>query len=246
MELLDALDARSGVVCTVGAGGKKTTLYTLAGRAAADGIETVLTATVRIPLFDPHVREVVTTDDPVGAIEAAEAWPLGVVPARDGEDRYGGYGTDVVDEVAAADVAELVLVKADGARTREFKAPGDREPQIPASADVVLPIASVQAVGRPLTEAVVHRPERVSAVADLEPGERIEPEHVAAVVASPEGGLKGVPGGATAIPVLNKVDDREWESLAREVAAGIHERADVPRVVLTSMTADEPVVDVVR
>jgi len=36
MDVLEALRAESGIVAVVGAGGKKTTLYTLAERAASD------------------------------------------------------------------------------------------------------------------------------------------------------------------------------------------------------------------
>ncbi len=249
MELETALDARSGTVCVVGAGGKKTTLYTLAdhiGRA-------VVTATVRIPIFDNEVREVVTTDDPAAALREAAAgdgsWPLGLVPGRDKSNRYRGYDRETVDALgdAAADAGDVpVLVKADGARTREFKAPDEREPQIPDSADVVLPVASVHAVGATLDEETVHRPERVASLTDLSLGDTIRAEDVAAVLASAEGGLKGVPPGATPIPVVNKVDDESLERTAREVAAAVHARADVPRVVLTRMVADDPVVDVVE
>lgn len=245
MDLLAALEARSGVVCVVGAGGKKTTLYTLAEHATAAGLRTVVTATVRIPLFDAQVARVVTTTEPVAAIESSEDWPLGVVPGREGEHRYGGYDPAVVDELGALDGVDLVLVKADGARTREFKAPGDHEPQLPDGAGVVCPIASVQAVGRPLDAETVHRPERVGAIADLEPGDRIGPSAIATVLASPDGGLKGVPSGATAVPILNKVDDADAAELGREIATAIHRQTDVPRVVLTSMIGDRPVVDVV-
>lgn len=246
MDIVDALRAESGVVCVVGAGGKKTTLYSLAARTA-DGPapKTVVTATVRIPIFDSHVERVVTTADPIRTVEGTEDWPLGVVPARDGEDRYRGYDTAVVDDLSASDSTDRILVKADGARTREFKAPDDNEPQIPQSADVVLPIASVQVVGKPLTADTVHRPERVAAVADVEPGEQIGVEDVATVLASPDGGHKGVPSDATVLPLLNKVDDGEWASLARDVADAIHEKVDVPHVVLASMVADEPLVEVV-
>lgn len=246
MDLLDALEAREGVVCTVGAGGKKSTLYTLAARAvAADIRRTVVTATVHIPIFDREVARVETTEVPISALEGNIDWPLGLVPERDGEHRYRGYDTDTVDAIARSATTDLVLVKADGARTREFKAPDDREPQIPDRADTVLPIASVQVVGEPLTDELVHRPERVSAITGLEQGDQIEPADVATVLASAEGGLKGVPDGASPIPVLNKVDDDELEATAREIAAGIHERADVPRVALTSMVADNSLVDVV-
>lgn len=244
MDLVSALAADSGVVCAVGAGGKKSTLYALAARLD----RAVVTATVRIPIFDQYVGSVQVTEDPVSAISAASAadWPLGLVPERERSDRYRGYQTAQIDEIAAAGGSETVLVKADGARMREFKAPGEREPQLPECADTVLPIASVQAVGRPLDEETVHRPERVAEITGRAVGETIEPEDVAAVLASPDGGFRGVPDGATVIPVLNKVDDEALADVARSVAERVVSDSAAPRVVLAQMTADEPLVDVVE
>ncbi len=240
MNVVAALDADRGTLCVVGAGGKKSTLYALADRLE----RAVLTATVRIPIFDQHVPAVQVTDAPRAALEDATAFPLGLVPAREDDDRYRGYDPETVDAIASVHDGP-VLVKADGARTREFKAPGEREPQLPSTTDVAVPIASVHAVGRPLTEEYVHRPERVAAITDLEVGDRITPAAVATVVSSDAGGLKGIPADATAIPLLNKVDDADDEETAREIAAAILEQADVPRVVLARM-ADATVVDVVR
>lgn len=246
MALLDAVTSRSGMVCVVGAGGKKTALYTLADLAASDGLRSVVTATVRIPIFDGQVSDVLTTEDPVTAVDATDEWPVGVVPEREGANRYRGYDTAVVEELAESGVADVVLVKADGARSREFKAPGSREPQLPASVTTVLPIASAHAVGKPLTEEVVHRPGRVAAITGLEPGEQIAPKDVAAVLASSEGGRKRVPDGATVIPVINKVDDEQLARAGREIAREVCDRAPVSRVVLTRLIADDPVVDVVE
>ncbi|WP_254763758.1 selenium cofactor biosynthesis protein YqeC [Natrinema marinum] len=243
MDVLEALRADSGVVAVVGAGGKKTTLYALAARAAAErSRRAVVTATVRIPIFDREVESVTVTDDPVAACERTDAWPVGVVPEREG-DRYLGYDPDVIDGLAAADAADLVLVKADGARTREFKAPNDREPQLPESADTVIPIASVEVVGNPLSSEHVHRPERVAAITGRDRGDAIRAVDVARVLASDRGGLKGVPDGATVIPLLNKVDDAERRAIAEEIAMELLERAPpVERVVLARMIDDEPVV----
>lgn len=237
MEITEALPS-DGLTSVVGAGGKKTTLYALAN--ALD--RAVVTATVRIPIFDPHVGRVAVTDDPAGVIGNNEEWPLGIVPEREGEDRYRGYDREVVAELAR-EVDVPLFVKADGARMREFKAPGDREPQVPETTDTVAPIASVHAVGKSLNDAVVHRPERIGAIAGLDPGEEITPETVASVLASPKGGLKDIPEGANAIPLLNKVDTDADETIAREIARGVHERADVERVVLARM-ADAEIVDV--
>ena len=242
MDLTTALDARDATLCVVGAGGKKSTLFALADRLD----RAVVTATVRIPIFDDRVAAVRVTGDPVAAIAdaATEDWPLGLVPERDRSDRYLGYDVATVAEIAAA-APGTTLVKADGARLREFKAPGEREPQIPATADVVVPIASAHVVGEPLTAELVHRPERVAAITGREVGDEIRPVDVATVLASDAGGLKDVPDGATAIPVVNKVDDEADAAAARAVAEGVLDRADVPRVLLTRLIADDPIVEVV-
>ncbi|WP_254536864.1 selenium cofactor biosynthesis protein YqeC [Halomarina litorea] len=231
MDLIEALYA-DGLTCVVGAGGKKTTLYALANAAE----RAVLTATVRIPLFDEQVSRVVVTDDPVGELDGNGEWPLGLVPERE-DDRYRGYDPEVVDDLSAH-APGPVLVKADGARTREFKAPGEDEPRIPEHADTVLPVASVHVVGKPLSEEFVHRPERVADLTGLSTGDTVEPEHVAQVLAHARGGLKGVPRDATVVPVLNKVDDGDLLVTARRIAHGIHdllaEEFHVPHVALTS------------
>lgn len=241
IDLAESLSADAGTVCVVGAGGKKTLIY----RLASELPRSVVTSTVRIPIFDAHVAEVSVTDDPVAVLEAAETWPVGVVPARE-DSRYLGYGPSTVDALGAAGIANVLLVKADGARNRLFKAPGDNEPIIPESADTVLPIASVHVVGEPLDEAAVHRPERVARITGRRLGSDLSAADVATVLASEDGGLKDVPAGATAIPVLNMVDNPPLEATAKDIAAGILDRSAVPRVVLTKLIDDDPVVDVIR
>ncbi|NIB99132.1 selenium cofactor biosynthesis protein YqeC [Halobacterium sp. R2-5] len=239
MDLVDAVDAE-GVVCAVGAGGKKSLLYALAGRVERAAV----TATVRIPIFDEHVSRVVVTDDPATVVRETAEWPVGVVPEREREDRYRGYEPAEIASLADAG-ADAVLVKADGARTRRVKAPGDHEPQIPGCADVVVPIASVRSVGEPLDEGVAHRPERVAAITGRSVGDEIRAEDVATVLAHSDGGMKGIPEGATVIPLVNMADDAALVETAEEIAAGVHERADVPKVVVTSLKADDPVKRVV-
>jgi len=241
MNLVEALAADAPLVCVVGAGGKKTTLYTLANRLD----RAVVTATVRIPIFDDQVAAVEVTPDPVGALREATDWPLGLVPEQERDDRYLGYGRETVTAIRATDGHGPVLTKADGARTRLLKAPDEREPQIPATADTVVPVASAQAVGNPLAEEHVHRPERVAALTDLELGDTITPEAVGTVLASREGGRKRVPSSATVVPLINMVDDDELAETGRAIADAIHARADVSRVVLARML-DAELVDVIE
>ncbi|MFB6102452.1 MAG: selenium cofactor biosynthesis protein YqeC [Haloplanus sp.] len=241
MNLIEALSADVDLVCVVGAGGKKTTLYALATRLN----HAVVTATVRIPIFDEQVAEVVVTRDPVGALRRVTEWPVGLVPERERDDRYLGYDRETVTAIGATPGPETVLVKADGARTRLLKAPDDREPQVPATADTVIPIASARVVGKPLAEEHVHRPERVADITGLDLGDPITATDVGTVLAHRQGGRKRVPPTATVVPLVNMVDDEELAATGREIADAVHDRADVPRVVLARM-ADPRVVDVVE
>jgi probable selenium-dependent hydroxylase accessory protein YqeC len=250
MNLAEALSV-GGCTCVVGAGGKKTTLYALAARLD----RAVLTATVRIPIFDEHVERVAVTGDPAEAIETTTERPLGVVPERERDDRYRGYDPEIVSRVAQT-TDDPLLVKADGARTRWLKAPDDREPQLPEDAGTVLPIASARVVGEALADEHVHRPERVAAITGGEVGDEVRATDVARVLASSEGGLKDVPPEATVVPVVNMVDDADLEAVGREVAREVLDRAGpganrdreptISRVVLARMTAPDPVVAVVE
>lgn len=250
MDPVDAFRAEDAAVAVVGAGGKKTTMYALADRLN----RAVLTATVRIPIFDPHVDTVAVTEEPITALDAATAdrFPLGLVPAQERDDRYVGYERPIVDELIAAHDG-AVLIKADGARMRSFKAPATNEPRIPGRVDVVVPVASAGVVGEPLDEELVHRPERVAAVGrdaglDVAVGDPVTPELVGAVLAADDGGLKDVPDGAAAVPLVNQVD-RVDDAVAEAVADAFHRRLaeradagadvpDVPHVVLASMAED--------
>lgn len=240
MNLETALHAEEGICCFVGAGGKKSTMYRLAERLE----RAVVTATVRIPPFPEHVAAVEVTDDPVTAIDTTSSFPLGVVRAQEGPDRFLGYDPSMVNEFLETR-AKTVLVKADGARMRRFKAPGSNEPQLPSAASTIVPIASVHVIGKPLDEDRVHRVDRVAEITGLDVGDSITPEAMAEVLASNRGGHKEIPTGATVIPLLNMVDNVQLRDTAERVAAELHKRVSVPHVVLGSMTASDPVVSVV-
>ena len=88
---------------------------------------------------------------------------------------------------------------------------------LPPGAATVLPLVSAKIFGQPLCEAVAHRPERVAAVTGAEPGEPLTPEHVARLLTSEHGALRGV-GRATVVPIINMVDDQAKRAAAREAA----------------------------
>lgn len=246
-QLLDLLCARSGLVCTVGAGGKKTTLYRLAalhpGRVA-------LTSTVFIPPFPKDLNAYVVRESAgelLATIAAATATHrriayTGTVTKK---GRFEGVSPVLVDEIHRNCGFDVTFIKGDGARTRMIKAPAQDEPQLPAGVTTVVPLVSAAAIGKPLSERIAHRVEQIVHVTGARVDAALTSSHVARLLASEEGLLKGV-GSANVVPVINMVDDAECrrsaQAAARE-ALRLTDRFD--RVVLASMRAAEPVVDVV-
>ena len=220
MRLSDALDLGDReLVAFVGAGGKKTAMRRLAAEGDERGRDVGYTTTTQMPppadlpvtVTDPEARplELARRDAPIAF---AREW------VRDPErvDRkVRGFDPSLLQSAFDRGLFDWLLVKADGARMREFKAPGSGEPVIPGGATRVVPVASVAAVGEPLTADVVHRPERVASITDTAVGDVITPETIGTVLASPAGGLKDVPDSAVVTPMVNKADTSDRQETAR-------------------------------
>ena len=246
--LLDLLEARSGIVCAVGAGGKKSLLQHLAtshpGRAA-------ITATVFTTYSQEHIGFAVAIDEDAQLLaRVASLDPSqGVAYACPGDKpgRRAGVSAATVERIHHECGFAATYVKADGARMRMVKAPANDEPALPRGCTTVVPVLSARAIGEPLTPVIAHRVGHVERVAGLREGEVITAEHLGRLLASADGMMKAV-GQRRVVPLVNMVDDDAREALARraaEIALGLSDRFD--RVILACLArADRPLVAVVR
>ncbi|HET8701690.1 MAG TPA: selenium cofactor biosynthesis protein YqeC [Nitrococcus sp.] len=246
--ILDVLEAHHGIVCAVGAGGKKTTLYRL---AIAHSGRVGITTTVFMAPFPPELRAarvIVPQAELATAVVASASANRQVLFACPSEkkERLGGLPADLVRPLHESAGFDLTLVKADGARMRQIKAPAPGEPNVPVGTDTVLFVVSAGAIGQPLDEAVAHRVERVEAVTGARRGEPIEPRHVARLLTSETGARQNV-SHARLIPVINQVDTPERRQQARAAAEqALAEDTALTHIVLTSMHQANPIVDVIR
>jgi probable selenium-dependent hydroxylase accessory protein YqeC len=247
-DLLELFGADRGIVCAIGAGGKKSTLYRIA--EAHDG-PWALTATVFTTTFPEMLNLTAVVQDAdslAGAVLAAAAKHrrLGYARPSDKPGRYAGVDPDLIREIHHQAGLALTLVKADGARMRWLKAPKEGEPVLPAGCTTVIPVLSARALGEPLSPRTAHRPERVAAVAGVHEGDIVTPAHLARLLIADAGLLQGV-GDQQVVPVINMVDDDAREALARQAAIAALEQSDrFDRVVLACMRrAGNPVVAVV-
>lgn len=246
--LIDLLGARRGVVCFVGAGGKKSTLYHLAGTHPG---RVAVTSTVHIPYF-PAGRgwcELIERDEHLYAALSSVARSerrVAFATPSDKQGRWAGVSPALLERISRDLAFDAIFVKADGARARLLKAPLPGEPVLPTVTSSVVLLASAAAVGMASTEACVHRPGRLSKMVGIAAGGLIEPRHLVGLIARQCQGLLSVPGRRLT-PVINMVDDHQREHMARDVAHQVlAEVAGLERVVLTSMTRSQPLVAVIE
>ncbi|MFQ6057848.1 MAG: molybdenum cofactor cytidylyltransferase [Anaerolineae bacterium] len=264
MHLSKALNVEKGDVITlVGAGGKTTAMYRLAQELAGAGWRVVTTTTTLIrPPTPAQSEHVILNPDPAallrqlqGALEKHHCVTVATGRIADEKGKLRGLPPDLVARVAALPGVDAVIVEGDGARGRSLKVPAPHEPVVPRATTILVPLAAADALGQPLSQETVHRPERVAALARIAPGDEITPQVVAAVLAHPQGGLKGAPPGARVVPLLNKVEGGEalapWNkdnstglAGAREAARLLLDTPAIERVLLAAVAGDDPVQEV--
>lgn len=222
----------SGLVAIVGGGGKSSLMFAL-----AEGLpgRVVMTTTTRI--FASQLERAESVCRLQGCnwqaeLDAHESSLL--VVGRVEGDRAVGVPPELPAQFLARAGVDWVVVEADGSRMLPVKAPASHEPVIPPEADLLVVVAGIDALSGPIRQ-VAHRPELVSAIAGCSADEVLSPEALAAVLASCEGGLKGIPKQARAVLLLNKVQSASQREAARRVARAALLEPRVERVAIGAL-----------
>jgi len=116
----------------------------------------------------------------------------------------------------------IVIVKTDGARKRWFKAPNHSEPIVPPWSQLCITVVNREILGRPLTDALVHRPERVSELTGLKLGEAISPQAVGTVLTHPDTYARKTPPGTRRVVYISHVASQADLVCAEAIAAQLN------------------------
>jgi probable selenium-dependent hydroxylase accessory protein YqeC len=202
--LCDHIDLPSGsLIAITGAGGKTTTMYTLASELALRGKRVITTTTTQI--FYPELDEtdllIVAPETDVLLKTIGEAWQqyqrVTVAGTVLRKEKLAGLQPEQPYELLVKSDADVVIVEADGARHRMIKAPAEHEPVIPVQTNIALLLMSAEAINQPLSDKIAHRPELVAKVTGINVGDILSPAVIARLMTSEQGALKHVPETAT-------------------------------------------------
>lgn len=206
----------------IGAGGKTTALFQLARQLPPPVIVSATThlGTWQIPLADKHI--IATTPAPLEALEDRMSGVI-LVTGKFKQDRTGPLDNKVITWLREyCEFHSLpLLIEADGSHQKPLKAPDEHEPAIPEFARLVVVVAGLRGLGKPLDQEYVHRPEIFGQLSGLHPGETITPPALIRVLSHLEGGLKNIPAGARRVVLLNQADTLELQSQANALAKGL-------------------------
>lgn len=247
-DLMAALDVgRGDLVSFVGGGGKTTALYRLVAEWRAHGIDAAAAVTTKIAVPAPEDGCALLCAESYEELPARLAPGGAVVFGRRvlPSGKVDGIPPEWCDRLVAEGRAGALAVEADGAARRPVKAPETWEPVVPAATTLFVPVMGLSCVGRPLTDANAFRPERIAQVTGLRPGASLTIEALAALLASPEGLLKGRQPGVRVVALLNQADLPGAQAAGQALAEALLARpGPMDRVVLAALREPSPVREV--
>ena len=238
MKLYAALGIYPGdVVAFAGAGGKSSAIRTLAAELTSEGMKVIVAPTTKMFLgeiadvgtliFSRETSELLS--ETRKALASSDAVVLG--SEKISKDRIGGLAPEVFDQLSS--LADVVLVEADGARDRAIKGTAVHEPLLPEASTLVVAVASIVALGKPVGDEYVHRPEVFSDLTGHGMGQSITATAFARALS--KGSLGKLPESARAAALVTGVTPGQAMSDAAAVARELW-RLDLPKVVFASMS----------
>ena len=175
MKISELLGVGPGLTALLGGGGKTTLMYTLARELRDRGTVLLCTSTkIRRPA-DLPVLEDPSTEEVRAALAKDRVICLGT-PASEGK-----LSAPALPFARLEELADFVLVEADGARGLPVKAHAAWEPVIPENACRSVYVVGADCFGRPIGE-ICHRPERFAALAEAAEADPVTPERLARVI----------------------------------------------------------------
>jgi len=205
-------------ICFTGAGGKTTALFQLARQSKEKLILATATThmgTWQTTLADHHIIVPENTYSIKLPVEG-----LMLITGEVKDNRTQPISNNALNWIHAYSQENKIplFIEADGSRQKPIKAPAEHEPPIPEFADMVVCVAGLSGLQKPLNEDNIHRPEIFSKLTGLAMNKTVSPENLINYLAHPQGALKNIPSSAKKIALLNQADTPQLQSIGSQMA----------------------------
>ena len=209
----------------MGGGGKSAALAHLAAERAATGERVVVGTTTHMCRRElDDVGSLTLHTDPAVLLRRLKDiiadGGIGAVGSRsDHAGKIVGVAPVTIDALWRGDVADCVLVEADGCRGRSLKSFGPHEPQVPSVTTTIVLLAGADVLGQPLREEHVQRAAPLAARIGVPLGSVMTPVLVAAALRDQSRRLRLGWPAARLVVLVNKVEGDAVLAAATATAA---------------------------
>ncbi len=250
MKLHEAFNITHGeVVAFIGAGGKTSTLVSLGYELAEQGWRVLATTTHAINEDQLELMPRAMTPE-AGSAAISEALTqdrfVFLYDRIKGGLAYGP-GPEWITRLMDAVDSDVMLIEADIAGGMPLKAPYNDEPFIPPETSLVVPVASLTALGKPLDAEHVYNVEAIINRYGFVEGTRIKSPWIAQIIRDEQLGLKGVPPSARVIAFLNQASTKGYgRARARLIAKLALRQSRLNGVAIGAVRGTDPIQEIHR
>lgn len=217
-----------GVISFVGAGGKTSLMFHLAGLLAQSGQRVLSTTTTKIFVPTPEQSDTVFVDcDPKMILRLAHSGcqstshVTAVAAHLAGSGKLKGFKPEDIDTFEESGLFDWILVEADGAAGCPLKVPAGHEPVIPSKTNILVSVAGLDVIGKPLSEQTVCRSALAGKLMGLAEGEIITESALACLYIEPSAQFSKAPSNARRFIFLNKADNPDRIEAGERIAGQI-------------------------
>jgi molybdenum cofactor cytidylyltransferase len=256
MRLSEAFGIKKGdLVAFTGAGGKTSALLRLGNELSSEGWR-VLAATTAPAIAMSEIARLPGTlalgksSRPAAvarALDRLSEQPLVFLYSEQVGDRALGLDPELIDALIDAVDSDVMLLEADNARGKPFKAPYINEPFLPAGTSLVIPTVGLDALGQPLDDDHFYNTNAMIDQFGYLPGDRLKAPWIASVLRDEDLGLKDIPANARIAGLINKVPSHGYpRGRARLIAQLMLRSTRIQCVALGSVQMRDPIHEVQR
>ncbi|MCY4008465.1 MAG: selenium cofactor biosynthesis protein YqeC [Chloroflexi bacterium] len=235
---------RGDIVSFIGAGGKTATLHALGHELVEQGWRVLATTSTRIPTeqldFFPSAIQANRSLMEINAALSGQGFVFLYDEIR--ELMASGYPLEKIPALLDSVASDVLLIEADDAAGRPLKAPLEHEPRIPPETTVVVAVASLTALGVPLSKEFVYNHEAIQSRYGFGEGAEILPVWLAQVLRDETLGLKGIPSQARTVVYLNRMNRYRYLR-ARRITHFLLRQKRIDRVAFGSARSADPVIE---
>jgi probable selenium-dependent hydroxylase accessory protein YqeC len=250
IEKIFCLELR-GVVSFVGAGGKTSLMFHLANLLLLAGQRVLTTTTTKISVPTPEQSESVLVESDLRTVLRLSSTALknsshltAAASRLPDSGKLKGFAPEDILLFKESGLFDWILVEADGAAGRSLKAPAEHEPVIPSCSTLLVAVAGLDILGKPLSEDSVFRSSFAGKLMGLSEGEPVTESALSGLLAHPSGSFKGAPTGSRRLIFLNKSDDSGRAAAGARIAWQLRQRRDsVAEAVIVGQALDRIRVD---